>query len=89
VAEGSRGINVSHAGGFSPPSDSAHRLLQEPPAKNRFLAVTTPLFHRLDAITGKPLWIHRLGQRVEETTLCIYQNKVIVLAGDGYVHALE
>jgi outer membrane protein assembly factor BamB len=43
----------------------------------------TPLFYCLDAFTGKPLWIHRLGQRVEEATLCIYRNKVIVLAGDG------
>jgi outer membrane protein assembly factor BamB len=49
----------------------------------------TPLFYCLDAITGNPLWIHRLGQRVEEATLCIYRNKVIVLAGDGYVHAIE
>ncbi|MDG1301612.1 MAG: PQQ-binding-like beta-propeller repeat protein, partial [Opitutae bacterium] len=49
----------------------------------------TPLFYCLDAITGKPLWIHRLGQRVEEATLCIYRDKVIVLAGDGYVHAIE
>ena len=49
----------------------------------------TPLFYCLDALTGKPLWIHRLGQRVEEATLCIYRNKVIILAGDGWVHALE
>jgi outer membrane protein assembly factor BamB len=49
----------------------------------------TPLFYCLDARTGKPHWIHRLGQRVEEATLCIYQDKVIILAGDGYVHALE
>ncbi len=49
----------------------------------------TPLFYCLDALTGKPLWIHKFGQRVEESTLCIYRDKVIVLAGDGYVHALE
>lgn len=49
----------------------------------------TPFFYCLDAKTGKPLWIHRLGQRVEEATLCIYRDKVIVLAGDGYVHALK
>lgn len=49
----------------------------------------TPLFYCLDALTGKPLWVHRLGQRVEEATLCIYRDKVIVLAGDGYVHALK
>ena len=49
----------------------------------------TPLFYCLDAFTGKPLWIHKFDQRVEESTLCIYRDKVIVLAGDGYVHALE
>ena len=49
----------------------------------------TPLFYCLDATTGKPLWIHKLGQRVEEATLCIYRDKVYVLAGDGYVHAIK
>ena len=49
----------------------------------------TPFFYCLDAMSGEPLWIHRLGQRVEEATLCIYRDKVIVLAGDGYVHALK
>ena len=43
----------------------------------------------LDANTGKPLWIYRFGQRVEESTLCIYRDKVFILAGDGYVHALK
>ena len=49
----------------------------------------TPLFYCLDAYTGKPLWIYKLGQRVEEATLCIYRDKVYVLAGDGYVHARQ
>ena len=49
----------------------------------------TPNFYCLDAFTGKPLWIYKLGQRVEEATLCIYRDKVYVLAGDGYVHAIE
>lgn len=49
----------------------------------------TPLFYCLDAYTGKPLWIYKLGQRVEEATLCIYRDKVYVLAGDGYVHAIK
>ncbi|NDV61563.1 PQQ-binding-like beta-propeller repeat protein [Puniceicoccales bacterium CK1056] len=49
----------------------------------------TPLFYCLDAFTGEPLWIYKLGQRVEEATLCIYRDKVYVLAGDGYVHAIE
>jgi len=48
-----------------------------------------PLFYCLDAHTGKPLWIYKLGQRVEEATLCIYRDKVYVLAGDGYVHAIR
>ena len=49
----------------------------------------TPLFYCLDAYTGKPLWIYELGQRVEEATLCIYRDKVYVLAADGYVHAIK
>ena len=49
----------------------------------------TPLFYCLDAYSGKPLWICKFGQRVEESTLCIYRDKVYVLAGDGYVHAIE
>ena len=27
----------------------------------------TPFFYCLDAITGKPIWIHKFGQRVEES----------------------
>ena len=49
----------------------------------------TPNFYCLDAFTGKPLWVYKLGQRVEEATLCIYRDKVYVLAGDGYVHAIK
>ena len=49
----------------------------------------TPNFYCLDAFTGKPLWIYKLGQRVEEATLCIYRDKVYVLAGDGYVYAIK
>jgi outer membrane protein assembly factor BamB len=49
----------------------------------------TPFFYCLDALTGKPHWIHKFDQRVEESTLCIYRDKVIVLAGDGYVHAIK
>ena len=49
----------------------------------------TPFFYCLDAFTGKPLWIYKFDQRVEESTLCIYRDKVFVLAGDGYVHALK
>jgi len=49
----------------------------------------TPLFYCLDAFTGEPKWIYKLGQRVEEATLCIYRDKVYVLAGDGYVHAIK
>ena len=49
----------------------------------------TPLFYCLDAVTGEPIWIHKLGHRVEEATLCIYRDKVYVLAADGYVHAIE
>ena len=49
----------------------------------------TPYFYCLDQKTGKPHWIFKLGHRVEESTLCIYRDKVYVLAADGYVHAIE
>ena len=43
----------------------------------------------LDQETGRSYWIVKLGQRVEESTLCIYRNMVYVLSADGYVHAIE
>lgn len=49
----------------------------------------SPFFYCLDQKTGKPYWIHKLGNRVEEATLCIYRDKVYVLAADGYIHAIE
>lgn len=49
----------------------------------------TPFFYCLDQVTGKPYWIVKLGQRVEESTLCIYKRMVYVLAADGFVHAIE
>jgi len=48
----------------------------------------TPFFYCLDEKTGEPLWVYKLGHRVEEATLCIYRDKVYVLAADGYVHAI-
>lgn len=49
----------------------------------------TPLFYCLDAYSGEPLWIYRMGQRIEESTLCIYRDKLYLLSADGYVHALK
>ena len=49
----------------------------------------TPNFYCLDAFTGEPKWIYKLGQRVEEATLCIYRDKVYVLADDGYVPTIK
>ena len=43
----------------------------------------------LDQETGKLLWNYKMGTRIEESTLCIYRDKVFALAGDGYVHAVE
>lgn len=48
-----------------------------------------PFFYGLDAFTGKPLWIYTFDQRVEESTLCIHRDMVFVLAGDGYVYAIN
>ena len=49
----------------------------------------TPFLYCLDQKTGTPHWIVKLGHRVEESTLCIYRNKIYVLSADGYVHAIE
>jgi outer membrane protein assembly factor BamB len=49
----------------------------------------TPFFYCLDQETGKPHWIFKLGNRVEESTLCIYRKMVYVLSAEGYVHAIE
>ncbi len=68
-------------GGLSAPAIASDRLY--------IGSGNTPLFYCLDAFTGKPHWIYKLGQRVEESTLCIYRDKIFVLAGDGYVHALK
>jgi len=48
-----------------------------------------PYLYCLDQETGKLLWNYKMGTRIEESTLCIYRDKVFALAGDGYVHAVE
>jgi outer membrane protein assembly factor BamB len=48
-----------------------------------------PFLYALDQKTGEPYWIYKMGNRVEESTLCIYRDKLYALAGDGYVHAIE
>jgi outer membrane protein assembly factor BamB len=68
-------------GGLSAPAIASDRLY--------IGSGNTPLFYCLDAMTGEPHWIYKLGQRVEESTLCIYKDKIYVLAGDGYVHAIK
>lgn len=68
-------------GGLSAPAIASNRVY--------IGSGNTPNFYCLDAFTGEPLWIYKLGQRVEEATLCIYRDKLYVLAGDGYVHALK
>ena len=68
-------------GGLSAPAIASDRLY--------IASGNTPLFYCLDAYTGKPLWIYKFDQRVEESTLCIYRDKVYALAGDGYVHAIK
>ena len=60
-------------GGLSAPAIANNRLY--------IGSGNTPLFYCLDANAGKPLWIYKFGQRVEESTLCIYRDKVFILAG--------
>jgi len=68
-------------GGLSAPAVASGRVY--------IASGNTPYFYCLDQKTGKPHWIYKLGNRVEESTLCIYQKMVYVLAADGYVHAIE
>ncbi len=68
-------------GGMSAPAIASDRVY--------VASGNTPLFYCLDAYTGKPHWIYKFGQHVDEATLCIYRDKVYVLAADGYVHALR
>lgn len=68
-------------GGLSAPAIASGRVY--------IASGNSPFFYCLDIETGKPLWIYKLGRRVEEATLCIYRDKVFVLAADGYVHAIE
>ena len=48
-----------------------------------------PFLYALDQVTGQPAWIYRMGNRIEESTLCIYRDKLYALSGDGYLHAIE
>jgi len=68
-------------GGLSAPAVASGRVY--------IASGNSPFFYCLDEETGTPLWIYKLGHRVEEATLCIYRDKVFVLAADGYVHAIE
>ena len=68
-------------GGVSAPALASGRLY--------IASGNTPFFYCLDQKTGKPHWIYKLGNRVEESTLCIYKKMVYVLSADGYVHAIE
>ena len=49
----------------------------------------SPFFYCLDLNTAEIYWIYKLGNRIKESTLCIYRDKIYLLAADGYVHAIE
>lgn len=68
-------------GGLSAPALASDRVY--------IASGNTPFLYCLDQNTGTPHWIFKLGNRVEESTLCIYRDKLYVLAADGYVHAIE
>jgi outer membrane protein assembly factor BamB len=52
-------------------------------------SANTPFFYCLDEMDASIKWIYKLGNRIEESTLCIYRDKIYLLAADGYVHAVE
>lgn len=49
----------------------------------------SPFLYCLDEVSGSPHWVFKLGNRVEEATLCLYQDRVFVLSADGYLRAIE
>jgi outer membrane protein assembly factor BamB len=52
-------------------------------------SANSPFFYCLDEMDASIKWIYKLGNRIEESTLCIYRDKVYLLSADGYVHAVE
>ncbi len=58
-------------GGLSAPAVASGRVY--------IASGNTPFFYCLDQLTGKPHWIVKLGHRVEESTLCIYQKNGICI----------
>ncbi len=68
-------------GGLSAPAVASERVYAA--------SGNTPLLYCLDAESGKPHWVYKMGQHVEEATLCIYRDKLYVLSADGYVHAVK
>ena len=68
-------------GGISAPAIASDRLY--------VASGSSPLFYCLDTETGKPHWIYEFGQHVDESTLCIYRDKIYALSADGFVHAVK
>jgi outer membrane protein assembly factor BamB len=52
-------------------------------------SANSPFFYCLDLDDADINWIYKIGNRIEESTLCIYRDKVYLLSADGYVHAVE
>ena len=52
-------------------------------------SANSPFFYCLDEEDAHIHWIYKLGNRIEESTLCIYRDKVYLLCADGYVHAVK
>ena len=71
----------SDGGGLSAPAVANGRVY--------IASGNTPYLYCLDEATGKEHWVYRLGHRTEESTLCIYRDRLYVLSADGYVHCIE
>ena len=68
-------------GGLSAPAVASGRVY--------IASGNSPFLYCLAEGTGEPIWIHRLGHRTEESTLCIYRNRLYALCADGFVHSIE
>jgi outer membrane protein assembly factor BamB len=68
-------------GGISAPAASRDRLY--------IASGSMPFLHCLDPETGEPKWVYKMGNRMEESTLCVYGKYVYALSSDGFLHAVK
>ena len=59
-----------------------------------FPSIADPYFYCVDAAgngdgTTTVKWMYQMGNKVEESTPCLYRGKAYVISSDGYLHAIQ